>query len=368
MTVNSAPLHPRPSHGQIQSIQALRAIAALFVVAFHGTVLWHDKFAPDVMPWQNGNAGVDLFFVISGFIMVVSSRRLLGVPGGWGRFMVLRLVRIVPMYWLVTAAKLAAIVAVPALALHTSPTAWNIVASFLFVPARDAMGVVRPVLDVGWTLSFEMVFYIAFATALFFAAEPILVAGPAMVALALLTLLRGPDGSALSTLANPMVLEFVSGMPIAHAVHRRFMLYLASPWTIVAALAGLMCLAFMPIGESWSRTLVWGLAATVALAACVLSDKWLDPFLPRLVIRIGEASYSLYLIHGFILPPIGVVAVRTKLAGNALGAMLIVSSLVASTAAALIVYRYIEVPMTAWLRDAVTDRHQTNLASPRAAI
>src|SRR5215510_8084357 len=105
---------------QIQSIQCLRALAALFVVGFHATLLLHDNFTPDAKIWDNGNAGVDLFFVISGFIMVVSSRRLVGQADGWHRFMAARLVRIVPMYWLATAAKLLSAAAVPQMAPNTS--------------------------------------------------------------------------------------------------------------------------------------------------------------------------------------------------------------------------------------------------------
>jgi exopolysaccharide production protein ExoZ len=139
---------------QLRSVQCLRAVAALFVVGFHGTLLWHDNFLPSVKPWDNGNSGVDLFFVISGFIMMVSSRRLLGLTDGWRRFIVLRLVRIVPMYWLTTIAKLLSIAAVPEIARHTYLTTWNTIASFLFLPAADGAGFVKPVLAVGWTLSF----------------------------------------------------------------------------------------------------------------------------------------------------------------------------------------------------------------------
>lgn len=370
MPVPANPLSAQPPQaipGQIQSVQALRAIAALFVVAFHATVLWHDKFAPDVTPWRNGNAGVDLFFVISGFIMVVSSRRLLGRPEGWHRFMILRLIRIVPMYWLVTAAKLAAMAAVPVLVLHTNTTAWNAVASFLFLPARDAVGTIRPVLDVGWTLSFEMLFYVVFATALFFLIEPLLVVAPVMAGLAVLSLVRAPDGPAIATLANPMVLEFVVGMVIGRALQGRTMLRLASPWMIVTSAAGIVCLAFVPTEGIWSRATIWGLAAAVTLAAAVLADRWLTPLLPRWLTMIGEASYSLYLTHGFVLPLVGLAVARMGLSGIVLGTVLIAGSLIGSTMTALLVYRQIESPVTERLRKATRDRRRTGPAAPQAA-
>jgi exopolysaccharide production protein ExoZ len=364
----ASPGRERSAPGQIRSVQALRAIAALFVVLFHSTVLWHDKFAPSVVPWENGNAGVDLFFVISGFIMVLSSRRLLGQPDGWSRFMVLRLVRIAPMYWLATAAKLAAVAAVPALALHTHPTAWNSVAAFLFVPARDAIGVIRPPLDVGWTLSFEMLFYLVFASALFLRVEPLRVVGPVMAALAVLSLARTIDGAAITTLASPIVLEFIFGMLIAQAFLGTSSPRVFSPWTIAMSAAGLLCLALVPTDGVWNRVAIWGLAAAATLAGSVVADRWLDRLMPRLFVRIGEASYSLYLTHGFVLPVVGLVLARTGLAGNVLGGMLIVSCLVVSTLAALVVYRFVEVPITAWLRLLVGGRRRASLVAPQTAI
>ncbi len=248
---------------QIRSVQLLRAIAALFVVGFHSTVLWHDKFDADVTPWKNGNSGVDLFFVISGFIMVLSSRRLLGLADGWKQFITLRLVRIVPMYWLVTAAKLAAVAAVPALALHTRPTGWNIAASFLFIPSRDAVGVVRPVLDVGWTLSFEMLFYIVFAMAMFFALDQLAVLGPVMVVLALASLAMHADWPAFTTLADPIVLEFVFGVVVARAAAGKWLSVAPVYCTIFAAL-GVACLTLVPADGQWERMFIWGIAGGVA--------------------------------------------------------------------------------------------------------
>src|SRR5262245_51871513 len=103
---------------QLKTVQALRALAALFVVGYHCTLLLHETFYPGFTPWDNGNSGVDLFFVISGFIMIVSSQSLAREADGWRRFISLRIVRIVPLYWLTTLAKLALIVAIPEFARH----------------------------------------------------------------------------------------------------------------------------------------------------------------------------------------------------------------------------------------------------------
>ncbi|SRR6266571_871351 len=92
----------------LQSIQILRAVAALLVLAGHlwATLAWLGK--PDALPnFVAGAAGVDLFFVISGFVMVHSSEKFFGQPGGSVQFLLRRLARIVPLYWVATTAALA---------------------------------------------------------------------------------------------------------------------------------------------------------------------------------------------------------------------------------------------------------------------
>ena len=354
---NIRPATPRPARhvaGPIRSVQVLRAVAALFVVGFHSTVLWRDKFAPAAAPWLNGNAGVDIFFVISGFIMIVSSRRLASQADGWRRFMKLRLIRIVPLYWLATVLKLVAVIAVPAMALHTSLTPWNSIASFLFIPARDGTGHIRPVFDAGWTLSFEMLFYMVFATAMFFRLAPLRLVAPVMLALALLALARPAGAAAFTSLASPLVLEFVFGAVLAQAYISGALDRLAAPWMILPAIFGLLCVTFVPADGIWLRVGLWGGAATLLLLGCVLAERWLDPVLPRFFEWIGEASYSLYLVHGFVLPVIGIVIeiviARTPLHGAAAEALLVTLCMAASTAAALVVYECVEAPVTAWLR------------------
>ncbi len=155
--------------GQIASIQILRALAALMVVFSH---VQADSFDTANRAGQHFagfhmlplNAGVDLFFVISGFIMVYASRRLFGTPRAGAQFMARRIARIVPLYWLATSLALILLGYEAARGKGAFPGVWEILASFGFIPfARPQDGLVQPVTGVGWTLNYEMFFYAVFA-------------------------------------------------------------------------------------------------------------------------------------------------------------------------------------------------------------
>ncbi|MEY9103377.1 peptidoglycan/LPS O-acetylase OafA/YrhL [Sinorhizobium fredii] len=141
--------------GTIRTIQYLRAAAALAVVVFHAAEKTGHDFAV-------GAAGVDVFFVISGFIMwVISDRR----PLTPAKFIWDRIRRIVPIYWFATAVMIAGALAglFPNLAL----TLDHVLASLFFIPFRSpSSGEIWPLLVQGWTLNFEMLFYAVFAASL----------------------------------------------------------------------------------------------------------------------------------------------------------------------------------------------------------
>ncbi len=159
------------SMSQIGSIQALRAGAALVVTFGH---LEHEAatlpaavasgFAPVLLDLTG--AGVDLFFIISGFVMVHASRDLFGRSGAAPLFLARRLARIVPLYWMVTTLFLLTMLAAHVLS-SAVPTAGEVVQSYLFVPYSPRVGgPMQPVYKLGWTLNYEMFFYLVFSVVL----------------------------------------------------------------------------------------------------------------------------------------------------------------------------------------------------------
>jgi len=330
----------------IRTLQALRAAACLLVVTYHAVNLT----AGAVPPWPNGATGVDLFFVISGFVMVVSSRRLLDGPHAWRSFLLGRIRRIVPLYWLMTWVKYGLCVAAPVITPHTRVTAWNMAASLLFVPTRDWVGIVRPVLQVGWTLNFEAIFYVLFAICLAARLHPLWMT-PLLALLALAGFWRSPDWPAPFSLANGMVLEFAAGMAIACLSHGpRLRLPLRAAKYVL--FAGFALLLLLPPPGPW-RFIAWGLPAAAILAAALALERSVGPRLPTFVLAIGDASYAIYLVHPFVVP-----------AFVSHGPLLAAASLPASIAAGLLVHRLIDAPLQRRL--TVPRRPPPTYAEPEA--
>jgi peptidoglycan/LPS O-acetylase OafA/YrhL len=270
---------------------------------------------------------VDLFFVISGYVMMISSRRLVAPPDGWRRFLVQRARRIVPLYWLCTAAKLACVTLVPSLAPQTRPTVWTLVASLVFLPARDQLGAVRPVLPVGWTLNFEALFYVMFALALAARVHPLWIS-PALTCLAIAGFWRDSAWPAPLFLANGLVLEFAAGMALAcirWRVPRR-----AAPWLLAA---GATLLLNLPSAGPW-RFLLWGIPASVILAACLALEPTVGQRLPAWLLTVGDASYAIYLVHPLIVP---------AMARH--GALAAAAAVPLSVAAGILVHRWLDAPL-----------------------
>jgi exopolysaccharide production protein ExoZ len=315
--------------GEIRMVQALRAAACLLVVLYHALQAGRGEAA--IAAWPNGSAGVDLFFVISGYVMVASSGRVRAQPGGWRVFLRHRARRIVPLYWMVSFIKLAAVVAAPALAPATHAGAWNVIASLCFIPARDALGQVRPLVPIGWTLNFEAFFYILFAASLAGRRNPLWTT-PILLAVAVAGFWRAPSWPAPLFLANGMVLEFAAGMALASlpgGVAPR-----AAPWVLAG---GAILLLTLPLAGPW-RFLVWGVPAAAILVAALALERMVR--VPAWVVSLGDASFAIYLVHPFI------VAAIARYAGWP-------AVIPASVITGLMVHRWVDAPVQRWLKGRV---------------
>lgn len=367
-------------------LQVLRAAAALMVVWHHARheagLLAERGFgqapAPETLvPWWGG---VDLFFVISGFVIVHTGVRLAGRPGGRARFLAHRIARVVPLYWLVSLVFLALALARPdllgdAAALLGDPAA--LVASFLFWPVARPDGTVQPLYGLGWTLNYEAFFYAVFAAGLGFGRRGAVawLCGGLVLLVAVGALVPGLPVP-LRFWTDPIVLEFVAGAGLALAYREGFRpgLPLRVGLTVLGGI-GLVLAARVLAGQGGAdgflRPLLVGGPAALLVAAALgpTRDAAQVARLPvpvRGLVGLGDASYALYLVHPFALRLVreGLLRLGLAPAVQPWGSMVLM--LAGSVAAALVVHRLVEAPLTRILRARLDPRGPQNRV--RAAL
>lgn len=276
----------------VWSIQYLRALAALGVVVFHALESTPYKF-------HIGQAGVDVFFVVSGFIMTIL---MLGREDDPRLFLWRRLVRIAPLYWAVTFAALAVSWIKPNFFYRFDGSLENTLLSLLFVPHASADGV-APVLWQGWTLEYEMFFYGLCALCLLApAGRRLMLLGAALGALTLAGAALPVGGPAGAVYTNPLLLEFAAGVALATAWRRGLMARpLLGAAALIAGLGAFVAHHFGILPVSGLRALDWGLPALLTVAGAVSLEAAGRVPRSRASLLLGDASYSLYLTHGFVV-------------------------------------------------------------------
>ncbi len=331
--------------GGFAGIQGLRALAALAVAFLHisdeaGALVGTPGHSPypviDAVPLE---AGVDLFFVISGFVMVWASWDAFGRWRSIGPFVWRRLLRILPLYWLLTAVTAGAAFAVPGAVSDGLRDGWGyVMASFAFLPWHRADGFVQPVLRLGWTLEYEMLFYALVACALPLRRPAALTAILAALAALVVT---GQSGGQFGTITavplafwtDPVVAEFALGVLVAVAARRGWRAGSVGLLGIAAAMA----LAWWFRGDA-SRVLVRG-GPAMLLVFCALSWNRL----PGWLMMLGNSSYALYLVHPFPMRALRVVF--AKLPGPAMVPLYLAAALATSVMLAVALHVMVEQPI-----------------------
>lgn len=328
----SAASHGTVKYSTVFSIQFLRGFAALLVL------IEHLRIESGLVPY--GAVGVDLFFVISGFIIFFVTEK------SQDHFLLKRVIRIVPLYWLATFAIAALTIAKPDVFNQSVFEVTHLIKSLFFIPHYNETQGLRPLLSLGWTLNYEMMFYLIFAIAMRVSHKHRFeVASLFLVLLwGLANILPLDEQAGFLFFKKSIFLEFIFGMAIAR--------YLASQkfdhtLTTLVGIGAALCLFFyvtlwLPTGI---RIIDNGIPAAILFCACLLGENIFQRHASTRAISSfgGNISFALYLSHIYF---IGLFARLLDLQGAALWAI----CFAVIPIAAWLIFNFIEHPMTNFLR------------------
>lgn len=281
---------------RIYSLQALRAAAALFIVSEH------------VLFLRRGAFGVDIFFVLSGLFAMQSTAR-----SGMRGFFIKRLIRILPLYLAATVLLYAAYRIYPQGFASFEIGVGELLMSLGMIPFESGDGAILPILKIGWTVQCELFFYL-----LFFLAGRInarrrgqICAGFLTFFVVLAAVLHNRCPVWLQFYGNPVMLEFLFGFGLYALLKRLHEKEIPRAVSVCAAFAALAVFALLAATQDAVyksgvlRPLLWGSAAVAVTVAFYLYGRNLT--VPKALVFLGDVSYSVYLIHYFIVRVAGAV-------------------------------------------------------------
>src|SRR4028119_553932 len=345
-------------HKKLNLLQLYRGIGALLVVMFHLNQMSTERLNQVTFfnLFYSGWSGVDYFFVLSGFIMVYVHRSAIGKQDQLKSFLVKRAVRIYPIYWIITLTVLCLFLVIPGIANNQDLSLGHVIVSLLLIPQKDPHFKDKFILEVGWTLTYEIYFYLLFSLAIWLKPKhsvPILSGWLLVTILHYRKIVKFPqDFFWLETVFGEMNLELVLGCLAAYIVikynnkigkYRWILFGIANLGYVILEILGAR-------GNIGGRIPTFGVLAALLIIAATSIDLKDSPKIPYVLIFLGDASYSIFLTH---MP---VISAITKILQNAnLGKYydgFFAPALVAVFAVVFgcIFYSLIEKPLTIFLR------------------
>ncbi|MEG5034123.1 acyltransferase [Microcoleus sp. AT3-D2] len=347
-------------HKKLNLLQVYRGIAAVLVVMFHLNDMSAERLNQVTFfnLFQAGWSGVDYFFVLSGFIMVYVHRSAIGKKDQLKSFLVKRGVRIYPIYWIITLTVLCFFLVIPGFANNKDLSLGQVIISLLLIPQKD-----KPILDVGWTLIYELYFYFLFSIAIWLKPKhsvPILSTWLLVTILKFCKLINFPQSFfLLNQVFGNMNLEFVLGCLAAYIVINYNNKIGKYRWILF----GIANLGYVILGMlvAWGNTdlervTTFAVLAALLIIAATSIDLKDSPKIPAFLIFLGDASYSIFLTHGPVISASTKILQKANLGkyfdGFFAPALLAVFTVVFGC----IFYSLIEKPLTVFLRKNIVEK------------
>jgi peptidoglycan/LPS O-acetylase OafA/YrhL len=346
-------VHPPVSQharSPLRSLQVGRGLAALMVVLFHlNNSVWSipKYFDQPFSPLLSfGNAGVNFFFVLSGFIIYLVHAADIGAPDRLAAFAWRRFVRVYPVYWIVLFGFIAMLLLEPYLGTAGERRLGNFLASALLIPYP-----LEPILSVAWTLTHEIMFYAMFAIAIVSARTGVLLFAIWQMACLANTLFGTPQFP-YGVVFSSYNLLFAFGLIAAYLFKTR---QCSRPGLV--ALGGIA--AFLAIGVHQAfavapvakdaHVIGYGFASAVILLGACTYERTHGLRAPKLLDTIGDASYSIYLLHLPLLSLFAKALFASRLAAVLPQTLSLILLLAAVAAAGIAFSKNVEIPLIAML-------------------
>ncbi|HTH16335.1 MAG TPA: acyltransferase [Magnetospirillum sp.] len=348
---------------KLEGLQACRGIAALLVLLYHDALSYHPisaglyDFATQVRltgptPFDFGHAGVDFFFVLSGFIILWVHQGDIGRRERIAPYARRRFMRVYPTYWLVLAMLLGVYAVRPDMGGQHAHDLAVIVKSFFLWPQPP-----YPIVTATWTLSHELLFYVLFAIILF---HPRLGAAVFLAWLGLIAWVNitEPANFPLAFLGRQQNLEFFMGMAVAWIVRHRSV---PLPWCFAVAGAGLFiacglteAYTSLPVGRF--EALGYGATSALLVLGVVGLEQAGRLRVAPILSILGDASYSIYLTHMALLAVLARTFRALALPEPLAGWPAFVLMAVLATSGGVLFHLMVERPILRWQKPSARRR------------
>jgi len=343
----------------LQLIQVLRGVACILVALMHITVTFSETYQLSFLGnvFKFGGCGVDIFFVLSGFIITYSNRQYIANSSTIGKFVKKRIIRIFPIYWIIVSFFLLLQLLLPSFyRTHFQLNPANIVSTYLLLPNHKMIN------GVSWSLTNELFFYALFTLAILIPQKKYSLL---LLLLYFIILLLLPLTSIAVTNRNdlaglvffPMNIEFLLGIAVALLVDR-----FPNRWIDMFLITGISLFILFAIfnnsgltlvNNGYNRVLIYGFPAFLIILALVKYELNNTIKVNKLFLLLGDASYSIYLFHLPIVAAFFKIMVKLSVTNYSLLIFLSCILLFVICVIGVVIYRKIERPLIKWLNSTV---------------